>query len=78
MPEPCEQLASEALVFLLVALRGHWKCLIGYFLTDKLSANVQAHLVRIALIKAAEVDPRVWCVTCDGITANLGTFENLG
>ena len=39
--EPDEQPAPEALVFLLPGLQGHWKCHIGYFLINKISANVQ-------------------------------------
>jgi hypothetical protein len=40
--EAPEIIASEALVFLLVGLRSHWKQPIGYFLTDKATATVQA------------------------------------
>ena len=76
--EPSEELASEALAFLLVGLRGHWKCPIGYFLINKMSANVQKQLVRIALTKAAEAGLRVHCVTCDGTTTNISMFEGLG
>ena len=45
--EPNEELASEALAFLLVGLRSHWKCPIGYFLSN--NANVQKQLVRRVL-----------------------------
>ena len=76
--EPSEKLASEALAFLLVGLRGHWKCPIGYFLINKMSANVQKQLVRIALTKAAEAGLRVHSVTCDGTTTNISMFEGLG
>ena len=38
------KLASEALVFLLVRTRAHWKCPIGYFLTNKITAKDQANL----------------------------------
>ena len=76
--EPSEELASEALAFLLVGLRGHWKCPIGCFLINKMSANVQKQLVCIALTKAAEIGLRVQCVTCDGTTTNIGMFEGLG
>jgi hypothetical protein len=36
---------SETLVFLLVGMRSHWKQSVGYFLTDKASAVVQASLI---------------------------------
>ena len=78
IPEPCDQLASEAVVFLLVGLRGHRRCPIAYFLTDKSSSDVQARLVSIELAKAADAGLSVRCVTCDGTSANLSTFEKLG
>ncbi len=78
LQEPCEQLASEALVFLLVRLRGHWKCPIPYFLTDKLSSNVQTQLVKIALLKTNKIGLRVWSVTCEGASTNLDMFKKLG
>ena len=72
------KLASEALVFLLVGTRAHWKCPIGYFLTDKITAKDQANLVLKALELAAKADLKVWSVTADGTAVNLTTFETLG
>ena len=37
--EKPDTLATEAVVFLLVGARTHWKCPIGYFLADKLSSK---------------------------------------
>ena len=71
-------LASEAVVFLLVGARSHWKCPIGYFLADKMSAKTQAQLVRIALEMAAEAGLRVWSITTDGTTVNISMFRELG
>ena len=71
-------LASEAVVFLLVGTRSHWKCPIGYFLADKMSAKTQAQLVKIALRMSAEAGLRVWSVTSDGTTVNLSMFRELG
>ena len=70
--------ASEALVFLLVGLRSHWKQPIGYFLTDKANAAVQAALINMALVKASAAGLKVWCVTSDGTTTNITTFRKLG
>ena len=54
IPNPkSEKLASEALVFLLFGTRSHWKCPIGYFLVDKISAKDQATLVTQCLERAA-------------------------
>lgn len=72
------KLASEALVFLLVGTRAHWKCPIGYFLTNKITAKDQANLVLKALELAAKADLKVWSVTADGTAVNLNTFEILG
>ena len=52
--EKPDTLASEAVVFLLVDARSHWKCPIGYFFADKMSSKSQAQLVQIALEMAAE------------------------
>ena len=41
--EPSDERASEALAFLLVGLRSHWKCPMGYFLSNKMPANVQTN-----------------------------------
>ncbi|CAB3997104.1 DNA transposase THAP9 [Paramuricea clavata] len=71
-------LASEALVFALVGLRSHWKCPIAYFLIDKISATIQAQLLRKALIKTAEIVLKVWCLTSDGTSSNVATFKLLG
>ena len=49
IPEHSEGQASEALGFLLVGLRSHWKAPIGYFLTNKTNAAIQASLVKSAL-----------------------------
>ena len=48
-PENPDTPASEAVVFLLVGARSHWKCPIGYFLANKMSAKMQANLVKVAL-----------------------------
>ena len=78
LPELSDMLASEALVFVLVGLRSHWKCLIAYFLIDKISATSQAQLLLKALVLTAEIGLKVWCLTSDGTSSNLSTFRLLG
>ena len=73
-----DTLATEAVVFLLVGTRSNWKCPIGYFLADKMSAQTQAELVKIALKMAAEAGLRVWTITADGTTVNVSMFKELG
>ena len=77
-PENPDTPASEAVVFLLVGARSHWKCPIGYFLANKMSAKMQANLVKVALKMAAEAGLRVWSVTTDGTTVNMSMFRELG
>ena len=69
---------SEALVFLLVGTRSHWKCPIAYFSADKKSAKDEAKLVSTSLEKAAQAGLKVWSVTADGTAVNLRTFQLLG
>ena len=58
--------------------RSHWKCPIGYFLADKMTATIQADLAKTALILAADAGLRVWSITTDGTTVNMGMFKELG
>ena len=46
MPEASDDLATEALVFLISGIKGHWKHPIAYFLHNKISAGVQTQLIR--------------------------------
>ena len=78
LPELSDILASEALVFVLVGLRSHWKCPIAYFLIDKISATNQAQLLLKALVLTTEIGLKVWCLTSDGTSSNLSTFRLLG
>ena len=70
-----DRLISEALVFLLVGTKSHWKCPIGYFLVDKINAKDQASLVIQCLEKASNAGLKVWSVTADGTAVILCTFE---
>lgn len=70
--------ASQALVFMLVSLRGTWKWPVGYFLVDAINATVQAQLVKTALVMAQESGIKVWSVTCDGTKVNYSTMTLLG
>ena len=78
IPENSEEQASEALGFLLVGLRSHWKTPIGYFLTNKTNAAIQASLVKSALSLVADFGFRVWSLTCDGTATNFETLRLLG
>ena len=46
LPEAGDSLATEALVFMIGGVTGHWKHPIGYFLQSKISVSVQAQLIQ--------------------------------
>lgn len=50
--ESCE--ASEALVFMVVGLQGHWKAPIAYFITNTLTPDTQKVLLEQALVALHE------------------------
>ena len=73
-----EEEAKEALVFMLVGVRGHWKAPIGYFLTKRFSAEGQKQLLLHALSLLAERNITVLSVVMDGHGTNAGMFGLLG
>lgn len=74
-----DTLASEALVFLLVPLKGTAKqYIIGYFLVAKISAQIQTELINTAMILTAEQGLQIRAITCDGCAANISTLTSLG
>ena len=46
VPEAGDNLATEALFFMIGSVTGHWKHPISYFLQNKISASVQAQLIK--------------------------------
>lgn len=70
--------AKEALVFLLVGLKGTWKWPIGYFLKCKTNSSVLAKLIKVALILTSEANVKVRAITCDGESTNCGALRELG
>lgn len=63
--------ASEALVFMVVGLRGHWKTAIAYFSIQTFTLNTQKALLLHALEKLHEQGVKVLCVTMDGQLSNI-------
>ena len=70
--------ASDALVAMLVSMKGNWKIPLGYFLTRSITADVQAGIVREALLRTFDCGVRVRVVTMDGTAHNTSTFKVLG
>ena len=73
-----EALATEALVFQVVSLKGNFKCAVGYFLINSISFNVLSQLIKRAVIKLKQVGVSVQNVTFDGTTTNIAAMEKLG
>ena len=78
IPEPSDTPATEALVFLVVGITGHWKHPIAYVLQDHCSACVQAQLIKdcISLLHKESVNVRA--VVFDGTYTNQSTAQQLG
>ena len=73
-----DKIATEAMVFMLVGLKGHWKCPIGYVLENGLNATNLHTLTRNALQLAFDYNLTVHTVTCDGTNANLECMRKFG
>lgn len=70
--------ATEVLVFMLINLKGKWKCPIGYFFQNKINAVTQAELIKSALSVTHNAGLRVWGITCDGAFTNFSSMKILG
>lgn len=73
-----DQLAKEALVFMMTCVNGSWKIPLGYFLIDGISAEQKAALVKTAIemvTRECEVD--IISVTFDGCPANFAMAKLL-
>ena len=58
-----ENVASEALVFMVVGLQSHWKVPIAYYLTRTLTPETQKVLIEHALHALHECGIQVLCMT---------------
>jgi hypothetical protein len=76
--EESETPATEALVFMLVGLRGHWKAPIAYFFTKGLPAETQTELIKHCLEELHKLGFKVMTLTMDGHASNLGMCRLLG
>ncbi|KAJ4923428.1 hypothetical protein JOQ06_021427 [Pogonophryne albipinna] len=70
--------ATEALVFMVVGLQGHWKAPIAYYLTKSLSPETQRVLLSHALEELDARGIRVVSVTMDGHASNVTMCNQLG
>ena len=72
------RLATNALVFMAVGLKGQWRHPVAYFLTDHLSGETQAELARTVLCALSDAGLKVRAFVSDGHHANLAMFGQLG
>lgn len=72
------ELATEALVFLIVSLTKRFQCPIAYFFVNKINSNVLSTLVTSAILKLYDIGIRIWSLTCDGTSSNVQCFKKLG
>lgn len=70
--------ATEALVFIVVALNYHWKIPVGYFLIHELTAEEKANLLKTCLININETGAIVKTLTFDGVASNISMAKHLG
>lgn len=70
--------ATQALVFMVVAVNESWKIPIAYFLISSMNGEERANLVRESLIRLHEVGVRVVSLTCDGPSQNFSMIRELG
>ncbi|KAL4718703.1 hypothetical protein ACJJTC_011322, partial [Scirpophaga incertulas] len=74
-----DQLAKDALVFMLTCINGSWKIPLGYFLINGISAEQKASLVKICIETLSQdcgVD--ILSLTFDGCATNLSMAKILG
>ena len=72
------KIATEALVFMLVGLNGHWKYPVGYIFCDKINAENLKCLLSIILKETRNHNMFVHSITMDGTTTNINAMKLLG
>ena len=78
LPEVPDSLATEALVFMVSGMSGHFKHPIAYVFQDKCTAAVQAQLIKDCISLLHEEGLNVLAVVFDGCPTNQSTAVNLG
>lgn len=78
MDDDSQPVATEALVFLVVALDASWKVPCAYFLINSLTGPERANIVKVCLQKLHDIGVLIPALVCDGLRANISMFEALG
>lgn len=72
------RLTKSALVFMAVALNGHWEVPVGYFFIDSMNGKERASLLAKCLELIHETGVIVHSLTFDGANVNLSMCTNMG
>ena len=72
------QLATNALVFMVVSINDKQKITAGYFLIHKINGSQKANLVTQCLILLHDVGIKIVALTFDGLGANIKMASDLG
>ena len=72
------RLATNAMVFMAVGLKGVWRHPVAYFLTDHLTGETQAQLTKTVLRALNSAGLKVKALVGDGLQANMTMFAHLG
>lgn len=70
-------LASEVLVFMLVAINQNFKLPIAYYFIDKLNGLEKAELLKTILYTLYEKNINVVSITFDGASSNISMCQEL-
>jgi len=71
--------ATEVFEFMLISLKGKWKCPIEYFFQNEINAITQAELIKSALLVTYNAGLRVRGITChSGAFTNFSSMKMLG
>lgn len=73
-----QQLTTDVLVLMVVALNSSWKLPISYFFIKSLTCEDKANIVRESLIWLIQINITITSVTCDGPSAHFTMFKKLG
>ncbi|KAF0291992.1 DNA transposase THAP9 [Amphibalanus amphitrite] len=72
------RLATNAMVFMAVGLKGVWRHPVAYFLTDHLTGETQAELTKTVLRALNSAGLKARTLVADGLQANMTMFAHLG
>lgn len=75
--ENCDGLpkATQALVFMLVAINSNWKIPVGYFLINGIASTEKSNLINLCLQHVSKTGVIVKTLTFDGTASNFSTAE---